>query len=211
MIVAGWTDLADEAAAVYFGPEASQENFKAEAPGNRIIHLAPDGCFLEGACQPDIPTRELDSDIGFVGENPLLLSALFFAGANLHGQGTDCAGAEDGILTAYEVSAMDLEGTELVVLSACEAGLGEVKEGEGVHGLRRSFQMAGARTIIRALWPISDNTAAAMTSRLYGRGNRSLAETIRQIQLEAVSELRSEDKVDHLFLWAPFIAVEDWR
>jgi CHAT domain-containing protein len=140
-----------------------------------------------------------------------LLSGLFLAGANLHGEGADDLGAEDGILTAEEVTAMNLDGTQLVVLSACETGLGEVKSGEGVYGLRRPFQMAGARTVISALWPVSDEVTAEMMSRLYERKDESLPEIIRQLQLETITALRSQNRVDHPFSWAAFIAVGDWR
>ena len=210
-VAESWAASSDEPVAVYFGSNASEEKFKVEASGKRVIHLATHGYFLEGACQPDLPKRGIDADVGFVGENPLLLSGLFFAGANLHGEGADSVGAEDGILTAYEVSAMDLEGTELAVLSACETGLGEVKEGEGVYGLRRAFQMAGARTVISALWPVSDRVTADMMSQLYNRQGESLPETLRRLQLESINKLRGKKKADHPFSWGAFIALGDWR
>ncbi len=203
-IAAGWKESTDEPAAFYFGSDASEERFKAEAWGNRVIHLATHGYFLEGVCQPDIPKRGFGDDVGFVGENPLLLSGLFLAGANLHGDDADSLGAEDGILTAEEVSEMVLDGTDLVVLSACETGLGEVKEGEGVYGLRRAFQMAGARTVISALWPISDKETAEMMSQLYDKRGESLPQTIRKIQLRKINELRAQNKVDHPFSWGGF-------
>jgi len=146
-----------------------------------------------------------------VGENPLLLSGLFLAGANLHGEGADSLGAEDGILTAEEVTAMNLDGTELVVLSACETGLGEVKSGEGVYGLRRAFQMAGTRTVISALWPVSDEATAEIMSKLYERKDESLPKRIRKLQLETITALRNQNKVNHPFSWGAFIAVGDWR
>jgi CHAT domain-containing protein len=210
-ITSQWKAFSNEPSLVYLGTDASEENFKAEAPGSRIIHLATHGYFIEGACQPNLPQRGFDAEHGFVGENPLLLSGLLFAGANLHGQDADSALAEDGILTAYEVSAMELEGTEMVVLSACETGLGEVKEGEGVYGLRRAFQMAGARTVVSALWPVSDEVTADMMGQLYDNGDGSLPRTIRTIQLKQIAELRANSKVDHPFTWGAFIALGDWR
>lgn len=211
MIASQWRESTSELVVAHYGPDASEENFKAHAPGSRVIHLATHGYFIEGSCQPNLPKRGIDAEQGFVGENPLLLSGLLFAGSNLHGAGADSAQAEDGILTAYEVSALDLEGTEIVVLSACETGLGEVKEGEGVYGLRRAFQMAGARTVVSALWPVSDQATADMMGQLYDKGDESLPETIRNIQLKKIDELQSDNKVDHPFSWGAFIALGDWR
>jgi CHAT domain-containing protein/tetratricopeptide (TPR) repeat protein len=200
-----WEATVFEPIVVRCGDEASEEYFKAEAPGKRVIHLATHGYFLGGACRPE------EADIDYIGENPLLLSGLFFAGANLHGAGADSLGADDGILTAYEVSAMDLKGTELVVLSACETGLGEVSEGEGVYGLRRAFQMAGARTVVSALWPVSDEATAGMMGELYARRDEPLPQAIRRVQLERIEKLRSGGQVDHPFTWGAFIALGDWR
>jgi CHAT domain-containing protein/tetratricopeptide (TPR) repeat protein len=206
----GW-DAAAEPATVCLGVVACEEKFKKEAPGNRVIHLATHGYFLEDECQPAPSQRGAGAEAGYVGENPLLLSGLFLAGANLHGQGADEVGAEDGILTAEEVTAMNLGGTELVVLSACETGLGEVKDGEGVYGLRRAFQMAGARTVVSALWPVSDQATAEMMSQLYGSSRKCLPETMREIQLEKIQMLRENKQADHPFSWGAFIALGDWR
>jgi len=98
-----------------------------------------------------------------------------------------------------------------VILSACETGLGEVKAGEGVYGLRRAFQMAGARTVISALWPVSDKATAEIMSRLYERKIESLPERMRKLQLEGINQLRTQNKVDHPFSWGAFIALGDWR
>ena len=210
-VAAAWRASSDEEMTVYFDSDASEENFKAEAPGNRVIHIATHGYFLQGDCQRHLLQGGRDDDFGFIGENPLLLSGLLFAGANLHGQGADSAGAEDGILTAYEVSAMDLTGSDLVILSACETGLGEVKEGEGVYGLRRAFQMAGVRRVISALWSVSDEVTAEMMSQLYNRQDASLPETLRNIQLDRINKLHEQGEVAHPFIWGAFIATGDWR
>lgn len=206
-----WERESGEPCSAFFGPEASEDKFKRSAPGSRVIHLATHGYYAEGDCQPDLPKRRIGMSEGFVGENPLLLSGLFLAGANLHGEGADSLGVEDGILTAEEVTGMDLEGTKWVILSACESGLGEVKAGEGVYGLRRAFQMAGARTVISALWPVSDKATADMMSCLYGFEEDNLALAMQSLAKRKLEELRKRNQPDHPYLWAPFIAVGDWR
>ncbi len=210
-IAESWRKSSKEPIRVCYGAHASEEILKAEATGKRVIHLATHGYFLQDAYSESLPQPGSVADREFFGENPLLLSGLFLAGANLHGQGAENTGAEDGILTAEEVTAMNLEGTALVVLSACETGLGKVTEGEGVYGLRRAFQMAGARTVVSALWSISDEATAEMMSQLYEKMDESFPETIRRIQLKAINKLRAQGYVDHPFSWGAFIAVGDWR
>ncbi|MCK5126269.1 MAG: CHAT domain-containing protein [candidate division Zixibacteria bacterium] len=210
-IAAIWEGTMDELAVICLGRNATEDRFKVNAPGKRVIHLATHGYFLGGDCELDMAENRYESKIRWTGENPLLHSGLFFAGANHHGEGADSAGVEDGILTAYEVSALDLLGTELVVLSACETGLGRIQSGEGVYGLRRAFQIAGAETVISTLWSVSDQMAAEMSSKLYDRKGVSLPDTIRRIQLEKIDELRRQNKVDHPISWGALVAYGNWR
>ncbi|MGB7061289.1 MAG: CHAT domain-containing tetratricopeptide repeat protein [Candidatus Zixiibacteriota bacterium] len=206
-----WKKESKEPCWVFFGTDASEENFKRSAPGNKVIHLATHGYYAQSECRRELPQKKFRMSESFVGENPLLLSGLFLAGANLHGEGADSLGVEDGILTAEEVTGMELDGTRWVVLSACESGLGEVKSGEGVYGLRRAFQMAGARTVISALWPVSDKTTAEMMSYLYGFEENNLALAMQSLAKKKLEELRKRNQPDHPYLWAPFIALGDWR
>ena len=203
-VAALWKAESKEPAAIFLGSEATEDNFKALAPGKRVIHLATHGYYFEGRCNPKRTKRSSEMDEGTVRENPLLLSGLLLAGANQHGKLADSLGAEDGILTAYEVSAMDLTGTDLVVLSACETGLGDVKEGEGVYGLRRAFQMAGARTVVSALWPVPDKVTAQMMNVLYRGNEKSWPERLREMQLERIRELRRQGAAVHPYSWAAF-------
>jgi CHAT domain-containing protein len=137
-------------------------------------------------------------------ENPLLRSGLALAGANNRGDGTK----EDGILTALEASGLNLWGTKLVVLSACDTGLGEVKNGEGVYGLRRAFVLAGAESLVMSLWSVSDYVTREMMTGYYKNLKQGMGrgEALRQVQLEMLK--RNDRK--HPFYWAGFIQSGEW-
>jgi tetratricopeptide (TPR) repeat protein len=146
------------------------------------------------------------------GENPLLLSGLALAGANHR----EAAGPEeeDGILTAEEIAALDLSGVEWAVLSACDTGVGEIQAGEGVFGLRRAFQVAGARTLIMSLWSVEDESAREWMRALYEarlEAGMSTAEAVRHASLAVLRARRARGESDHPFYWAGFVAAGDWR
>ena len=210
-VVKNWSVRTAGPVVTLVGTNASEDNFKREAVGKRAIHLATHGFYIRSEFTEGLADAELWGNAPRYVENPLLYSGLFLAGGNLHGQGADSAGVEDGILTAEEVSALDLSSAQLVVLSACESGLGDVQLGEGVYGLRRAFQMAGARTVVSALWPISDKSTAEMIAQLYARSKKSLPERIRKMQLAQIKKLRKGGLSDHPYNWAGFIALGDWR
>ncbi len=139
-------------------------------------------------------------------ENPLLRSGLVLAGANTWLQGKALPPeVEDGILTAEDATGLDLLGTGLVVLSACQTGLGDIKVGEGVFGLRRAFLLAGAKTLVMSLWKIPDEETRMLMEGFYKRilEGKPRAEALREAQLEvkAVSP-------DPLF-WGAFISQGD--
>lgn len=155
---------------VLTGARATESELK-QVRGPSLLHIATHGFFLND--QPArtesvrglllleaTPTARQASII----ENPLLRSSLVFAGANEFRSGQD-----DGILTALEASALDLEGTSLVVLSACETGVGEVRNGEGVYGLRRAFVMAGSESQLMSLWKVSDEATRDLMIGFYDR------------------------------------------
>ncbi|MBX7220170.1 MAG: tetratricopeptide repeat protein [Blastocatellia bacterium] len=137
-------------------------------------------------------------------ENPLLRSYLFFAGANHEAS----VGDADGILTALEAASLDLWGTKLVVLSACDTGLGDVKNGEGVYGLRRAFVLAGSESQLVSLWPVSDAGTRDLMVDFYGQlkngAGRSAA--LRQIRLNFLKN----PKRAHPYFWASFILSGEW-
>lgn len=206
----------NEPASRYLQVEALEDHLKAEVGGKRIVHLATHAYYLQGDCADASERKGSRAVLGedkVIGENPLLLSGLLFAGANLHGEGASELSLDDGILTAEEICSLDLTGAEWVVLSACETGLGELKKGEGVFGLRRAFQLAGAHTVIMSLWPVGDRPTREFMVDLYRRrlAGVSTAASVREASLFQLSELREQRKPVHPFTWAAFIALGDWR
>ncbi len=177
--------------------EAALEG-KLKAHGSpRILHIATHGFFLEDQelapneerldVEPGGP--ESDKGLGRLTyglENPLLRSGLALAGVNTWLEGGALPpDAEDAILTAEDVSALDLLATELVVLSACETGLGEVQVGEGVFGLRRAFVLAGAKTLVMSLWKVPDQQTQELMTDFYRRilAGEPRAAALREAQL----------------------------
>jgi CHAT domain-containing protein len=194
---------------VFTGAQASEERFKRESGGKRIIHLATHGFYVGEECRRKLSGNP--SAVVKLGENPMLQSGFVLAGANLRKSWSDSTSLEDGIVTAEEVVGLDLHTTDLVVLSACETGLGDVKAGEGVFGLRRAFQLAGARTIISTLWPVEDQDAADLASGLLAAGYPLTIESVRAATLRQLWARRSAGLSDHPYYWAGFIVSGDWK
>lgn len=204
------------------GTDADEGSVKAQMPGKRIVHLATHGFFLGGACAtsspPAAPDRRVDSLAGAVrlpaasAENPLLLSGLALAGANRRA-GAD-PDTEDGVLTAEEVAALDLRGVEWAVLSACETAAGDVLAGEGVFGLRRAFQTAGAGTLIMSLWAVEDEAGRAWMTELYRarlQDGLDTASAVRRANLRVLQQRRKQGQTTHPSTWGGFIAAGGWR
>lgn len=146
------------------------------------------------------------------GENPLLLSGLALAGANRRKEaGPD---NEDGVLSAEEITTLDLRDVEWAVLSACDTGIGQIRESEGVFGLRRAFQIAGVRTVIMSLWQVEDESTRLWMRALYQRrfiAGRSTADAVRDASLQLLRSRRAKKQSTHPFYWAGFVATGDWR
>src|SRR5581483_10019796 len=139
-------------------------------------------------------------------ENPLLRSGLALAGANIWlCGGSPPAEAEDGLLTAEDVTGMDLLDTELVVLSACETGLGQVHVGEGVFGLRRAFAVAGAKRLVMSLWKVPDQQTKELMIDFYARvlDGQGVSDSLRGAQMAMMKR--------HLlpYFWGAFVCLGD--
>ncbi|MEQ1746992.1 MAG: CHAT domain-containing tetratricopeptide repeat protein [Saprospiraceae bacterium] len=142
-----------------------------------------------------------------ISEHPMIRSGLLFAGANYAWKNKrPMSGMEDGILTAHEVSQMNLSNTDLVVLSACETGLGDIKGYEGVYGLQRAFRIAGAKNILMSLWQVSDTATALLLDRFYVNWLRNDM-SVREALEEAQGWMRKQDKYSNLYFWAGFVLV----
>ena len=182
------------------------------SPSPRIVHIASHGFFAaDQETKPSDPlaaVMERSQQIaGFVGEDPMLRSGLVLAGANQ----PDADRGDDGYLTAAEATALQLDGTELVVLSACSTGQGDIRTGEGVYGLQRALTVAGARTTLLSLWKVDDKATAAFMEAFYTRlkGGAGRADALAATQ----ADFRNHPNVAwrHPYYWAAWQLTGDWR
>ncbi len=232
--------------------EATESRVLHELPRSRFVHLATHGFFAAPRYPSALSTQPMSSSTTFfdaqplrgalsiapgmastvVGRNPLTLSGIVLAGANQPRMRDDYGRylGGDGILTAEELAGLDMSATELVVLSACETGLGEVAGGEGVMGLQRAFALAGARSVVSTLWSVEDAATLALMTEFYRelwQNKRSKVEALRHAQLTMLSrydvqaqQLRDGPEDEESlgtaaplppFYWAAFTLSGDWR
>jgi len=196
------------------GRIATETAFKTLAPGRRVLHLATHGFFLDGRCASQASRGWAPGAVSVASadDSPLLRAGLALAGANRRTAAD--ADRDDGILTAEEVAGVNLAGVEWAVLSACNTGVGDWVAGEGVLGLRRAFEIAGAHTVIMSLWPVGDATTASWMARLYRQrfvGQASTLEAVRAASLGLLRDARAKGTSTHPARWAGFIAAGDWR
>jgi CHAT domain-containing protein len=145
--------------------KTATEGILKSLKGPAIVHIATHGYF-----QPDVEQSAAGVHEENARNNPLLRSGLLLAGASPTLKGEVMPNLEsndNGVLTAYEAMNLDLEGTDLIVLSACETGLGDVRAGEGVYGLQRSFLVAGAKAMVMSLWKVDDAATQALMTNFY--------------------------------------------
>jgi CHAT domain-containing protein len=179
---------------------ATEANIKA-LKGPMIVHIATHGYFLEDV---DKGGSAFGVDIENANDNPLLRSGLMLANAGGTVSGKRMPNLEsndNGVLTAYEAMNLNLEGTDLIVLSACETGLGDVKAGEGVYGLQRAFLVAGADALIMSLWKVDDAATNQLMTNFYTNwiklGNKQKA--FKQAQLQLMAKFKEP------YYWGAFV------
>ena len=181
---------------------------RADSP--RVVHLATHGFFL--------PDQQIKTDRMGQGESqptgiedPMLRSGLYFAGANRTLAGKPAGeGLDNGVLTAMEAGNLNLRGTELVVLSACNTGQGDVKNGEGVFGLRRALEEAGAQAVLMSLWSVPDEETLELMQLFYKKwlGGMEIHEALKEAQLEMREQVRkSHNGKDLPYYWGAFVLV----
>ena len=185
---------------------ASEENFKILAGKSPpILHIATHGFFLsEPGKKKQGSTTSATANAYSFAKDPLLRSGIVLAGGNYAWSGkTPVEGMEDGIATAYEISQLNLSNTQLVILSACETALGDIKGSEGVFGLQRGFKMAGVKKLIVSLWQVPDKETAELMTGLYSYwlGGKTISESFYQAQADMRKKYAP-------YYWAAFVLVE---
>ena len=193
------------------GYAATEEAFKRlgnSRPSPRTILLATHGFFFPDPQKAPSPGRGLGEaePVFKTSDDPLIRSGIILAGAQqTWSTGKGKENREDGILTAYEISQMDLSGTELVVLSACETGLGDIVGNEGVYGLQRAFKIAGAKYLIMSLWKVNDRSTGEFMTEFYRQWlemGLSIPDAFRTAQQNM--KIKYKDP----YHWAGFVLVE---
>jgi len=171
----------------------------------RLLHLATHAYF-----QPDLRgAKRSNSKPGptaLSGENPLLRSGIVFAGANQ----PNADPADDGYLTALEVARLNWKGTELVVISACESGKGDIQAGEGVYGLKRAIAVAGARSSLLSLWKVDDRATAAFMESFYNKLKDGEPRAAALAATQKDFRQSSNATWNHPYVWAAFQLSGDW-
>lgn len=203
--------------AIVLTQSQATENALKQVQSPRLLHIATHGFFLKDVQPPTssvtlrgiqvvpAPSNSSLSETSSKGNlNPLLRSGLALAGFNPRQ-----SSGEDGVVTALEAAGLNLLGTQLVVLSACETGLGDVVNGEGVYGLRRAFVIAGAESQMISLWKVSDSGTKDLMNAYYQKllAGEGRSEALRQTQLE----LLQTRGYRHPYYWAAFIFSGNWN
>ena len=191
---------------IYMGNEGTEESFKALAGKSQhsIIHIATHGFYFSESSLKQHRLLFINEHTENLN-NPLNYSGLLLSGANYILKGGRLPdNLEDGILTANEVAQLDLGQTELVVLSACQTGVGDVRE-DGVFGIQRGFKKAGVKTLLMSLWSVSDSATDIMMTKFYENMMNGLP---KQKAFQKAQNALKESGYDAPFFWASFIMLD---
>lgn len=217
-IVSGQLTEAGYSVTRLIGEEATEKSLPESVRGRRIVHLATHGFFLpegdgDGSRYPGEERR--DKDGSKVARNSMYRSGLALCGAqtsaNLWREGKIPPTDSDGILTAAEFSLLELDGVELVTLSACDTALGVSLDGEGILGLRRAAAAAGASNLIMTLWPVNDESTVEVMTQLYQRflGGASPPEALADVQSDLFGSFTDKyGEVEAMKRLAPFVCIQ---
>ena len=188
--------------------EATEARFKLLSGNSpKILHIATHGYFYENIISKPLYSMNLSTEDHYrLSDDPLLRSGLILAGGNYAWKhGINPNEEEDGILTALEISNLDLSNTDMVVLSACETGLGDIDGSEGVYGLQRAFKMAGVDIIVMSLWKVPDLETAEFMTLFYEEwvNNVNIKEAFNNAQRKMRQKHINKPKN-----WAAFVLFE---
>jgi len=205
------TLLGSENATLYTGREALEDVLMKTALPPSILHIATHGFFLSDI-ETDAFTDKTRGLVPTAGkkikiENPLLRSGIVLAGANIALKSAQTEKSE-GIVYAEEILGLKLRGTDMTVLSACETGLGDVKAGEGVYGLRRAFTQAGSKSLVMSMWSVPDMETKELMVNFYKNiagGKMKRSQALRQAALKEMDIVKQRYGQAHPMLWGAFV------
>lgn len=196
---------------LYIDKSATETKFKAYSSSSPyLLHISTHGFYYPLANKQLSSSQDIQKENPYkISDNPLMRTGLAFSGANSiwNQEKKSQENIDDGILTAYEVANMDLSNTELVVLSACKTGLGDITNNEGVYGLQRAFRMSGVQSMLVSLWDIPDDTTSEFMQQFYYLWCKSDKNTIKQAFSEAQDKLRKKYPRNPE-RWGGFILIE---
>ncbi len=180
--------------------EATEAKLKSMS-GPALVHIATHGYFLQ-----DAGSGAVGVDVENAKNNPLLRSGILLAGASKTIKGEAMPNLEsndNGVLTAYEAMNLNLNGTDMIALSACETGLGDVRAGEGVYGLQRAFIVAGAKSLVMSLWKVDDAATQALMTNFYTNLSKggSKSKAFKQAQLQLMTKYKEP------YYWGAFVMI----